>query len=139
VRREQGIGMSWRDCGGWLAYRHEGIWVPGRTHPIAVAVAFFESPPYDCYGLRAEDYPRVWADCGALSKHRMPTDDALCLYFPWSPPERRWTAADGLLALLDLARDHLYFEDYWRRTGGPHHGEWLGDEAPHGPPAKRAS
>jgi hypothetical protein len=84
------------------------------------------------------DYPRVWADCGVRSKHRMP-DDSLCLYFAGSPPDARWTAGDGLLALLNLVRDHLMFEEHWRRTGGPRHGEWLGNEAPHRLPEVQAS
>ena len=138
VRREQGIGLTWRDNGGWLAYHHDGLWVPGRRDPVPVTVAFFETPPYPCFGLKPEDYPRVWADCGAASKHRM-ADDALCLYFPRSAHEQRWTAEEGLLALLNLVRDHLFFEDHWRRTGGGHRGIWLGNEAPHGFPTRRAS
>lgn len=138
VRREQGVGLSWRDSTGWLAYHHAGLWVPGRRDPVPVTIAFFESPPYETYGLAPQDYPRVWAGCGQLSKHRMP-DDALCLYYPLSPPERRWTESDGLLALLNLVRDHLYFEEYWRLTGGHQRGVWLGAEAEHGFPSARAS
>jgi hypothetical protein len=54
---------------------------------------------------------------------------------PGDPPERRWRPADGLLVLIDLARDHVFFEDHWRATGGPQGGEWLGDEQPHSFPA----
>lgn len=138
LRSERGIGLTWRDNGGWLAYLHDGLWVPGRREPVPVTVAFFERPPYACWRLAPQDYPRVWADCGGRSKHRM-SDGALCLYYPGSPCEERWTAEDGLLSLLNLVRDHLFFEDYWRRTGGEHRGIWLGNEAPHGFPAGRAS
>ncbi len=138
VRREQGIGVSWRDSTGWLAYHHDGLDVPGRPAPIPVTVVFFESPPYDTYGITSPNYPRVWADCGAVSPHRMP-DDALCLWWPWSPVEQQWTADDGLLPLLNLVRDHLFFEHYWRLTGGHPRGRWLGAEAPHGFATRMAS
>lgn len=139
VRRQHGYGLTWRDSAGWLCYQHDGLCVPGRREPVPVTVCFFEQPPYSCWGLPPEDYPRIYADCGAQSKHRMPDDDALCLYFPGSPPSARWSADDGLLALFNLVRDHLYFEEYWRHTGGMHGGEWLGSEAAHGFPVERAS
>jgi hypothetical protein len=34
--------------------------------------------------------------------------------------------------VIDLARDHVFFEDHWRATGGRRGGEWLGAEQPHG-------
>jgi len=108
--------------------------VRGRREPVLVTVTFYADPPYETYGLPPEEYPRVIADAGARSPHRMPGDNALCLYFPGSPPEQRWRPRNGLLALFDLARDHLFFEDYWRSTGGPWGGIWLGDQAPHGFP-----
>lgn len=139
VRREQGHGLTWIDRSGWLAYRHDGLWVPGRRDPVPVTVCFFDDPPYPCWGLAPSDYPRVYADCGAESKHRMPEDGALCLYYPGSDPAQRWIADDGLLALLNLVRDHLFFEAYWRNTGGRRGGQWLANEAPHGFPTQRAS
>lgn len=66
------------------------------------------------------------------SKHRMPEDDALCLWFPWDPPERRWISTDGLVVLLDLVTDHLLCEDHWRATGGADGGIWPSNEAEHG-------
>jgi hypothetical protein len=69
----------------------------------------------------------------------MPDDDALCLYYPRSPAEQRWTADDGLVALLNLVRDHLFFEQHWRSTGGHRRGVWLGGEAPHGFPTWSAA
>ncbi|WP_222129334.1 hypothetical protein [Nocardioides sp. zg-1228] len=138
LRREQGIGVSWRRSTGWLAYHHDGLNVPGRRDTVPVTVAFFEDPPYDTYGIAPENYPRIWADCGAVSPHRM-SDQAPCLYYPWSAVEQRWTAADGLLPLLNLVRDHLYFEHYWRLTGGQRRGQWLGGEAAHGVPDVMAS
>ena len=119
-------------------YRLNGLFVPGRE-PIDVRVAFFATPYYDTYKLPPQDYPRVFADPGAISPHRMPGDDALCLYFPHSPPERRWRSTDGLLMLLDLVRDHLFFETHWRDTAARGKGEWLGAEAPHGFPQSRAA
>jgi len=105
--------------------------VPGRRNPVPTAIVFHRRPLYPCWGLRPEEYPRVFAAPRETSPHRMP-DDALCLYFPQSPPHERWRPVDGLLALIDLARNHLFFEDHWRATGGHARGEWLGAEQPHG-------
>lgn len=82
-----------------LTYRHAGLNVDGRVTPIPVEVQFHEDPGYDTYGLPPIDYPRVFADPGVKSKHRM-GDDALCLWFPHDPPWRRWRHTDGLGILL---------------------------------------
>jgi hypothetical protein len=103
-----------------------------------VTIVFFASPAYDTYGLAAEDYPRVWADTDDTSPHRMP-DGSLCLYYPGDPADRRWQAGLGLLTLLNLIRDHLFFEHYWRSTGGHDRGVWLGPEADHGFPEGRTA
>lgn len=121
-----------------LVYEHAGLDVPARRDPVPVRIEFHERPNYSTYGLPAADYPRVFADPGAISKHRLP-GDTLCLWFPRDPDDRRWHAADGLLTLLNNVRNHLFFEDHWRATGGfggPGRpgGTWLGDEAPHGFP-----
>lgn len=106
--------------------------VVGPTDLIDASVVFYAKPSYDTYDLPAQDYPRVWAQRGLPSKHRMPVDDALCLYYPDDPPQHRWTADKGLLDLLDLIVDHLGYEAHWRATGGDGDGIWLGDEAEHG-------
>lgn len=131
ARRRYGaqLRMDWGDQA--MIYRLRDAHVPGRE-PIDVRVAFFANPYYDTYGLPPQDYPRVFADPGAPSPHRMPFDDALCLYYPRSAPTRRWRSTDGLLMLLDLVRDHLFFETHWRDTDRRGKGEWLGGEAPHG-------
>jgi hypothetical protein len=121
-----------------LVIEHAGIDVPCRIDPVPVRIEFHEHPNYDTYGLPAIDYPRVHADPGVSSKHRLP-GDALCLWFPHDPEERRWTHHQGLVALLNTTRNHLFFEDHWRATGGHGgtgrpEGIWLGDEAGHGFP-----
>lgn len=108
--------------------------VRGRREPVEIHIEFHQRPPYDCYGLPPEEYPRVFATPGVTSPHRMPTDQALCLYYPKSPPGQRWRPATGLLSLIDLTRDHVFLEDYWRATGGERGGIWLGAEASHGFP-----
>lgn len=108
--------------------------VRGRLQEVPTTITFYAEPGYDTYGLAPEEYPRVIADPAGRSPHRMPGDNALCLYYPHSPPEQRWRPEHGLLALIDLTRDHLYFEDYWRDTGGDRRGTWLGEQAPHGFP-----
>jgi hypothetical protein len=72
------------------------------------------------------DVPRVHVD-GPGSPHRY-ADRSLCLWYPGDPIARRWRFADGLADLLDLVTVHLFKEAWWRETG-----EWLGEEAPHGP------
>lgn len=126
-----------------LTYHHAGLDVPGRRHRVPVQVHFYEDPDHYTYGLPAADYPRVVADPGAESKHRMP-DGALCLFFPGDPPEKRWQHTDGLVSLFEIVRRHLVLEDYWRESGGfgdrrgKGAGVWLGDEAPHGFPDERS-
>ena len=114
-----------------LLYRHQGLEVSGRERPVPVTILFEAQPFYNTYGLSPQDYPRVFADLGLDSPHRMP-DDSLCLFYPGDPPDQRWTADDGLLALFNLTADHLFFETYWRHTGGRRCGTWLAPEAPHG-------
>ncbi len=58
----------------------------------------------------------------------------LCMWYPNDPPEKTWQKDDGLLKLLDTAVQHLFKEHYYRETG-----EWLGEEAPHGPKVEASS
>lgn len=127
ARRQYGTRLHVSLAAGRLTYAID-LDVPGRIDPVPVTVAFYDAPPYDCYGLAPADYPRMHAEPGAASPHRMPDDDALCLWYPADPPERRWTADKGLLDLLDVVTSHLLFEAHWRTTGG----RWAGDEAAHG-------
>lgn len=131
AHREFGERLEIRQWPGLLEYR-VAVDVHGPHELSDVVVRFYEVPPYETFGLDPCDYPRVFADPGLPSKHRMPDDDALCLYYPLDPPEMRWTPDKGLLGLLDLVVDHLGYEAYWRATGGPDGGVWLGDEAEHG-------
>lgn len=117
-----------------LTYRHRGLPVLGRSDLVPVEVEFHQYPTYDCYGLAWHDYPRVYAERGTESLHRMPCDDALCLYFPWDPLERRWSYENGLVQLFDVIADHLHKELWWRHTGGHDGGEWPGEDAEHGVP-----
>lgn len=59
----------------------------------------------------------------------------LCLYYPGDPEEQRWVPVDGLVALADLARAHLWREHVWRTEDG----FWPGPEAPHGLPESAAA
>lgn len=118
-------------------FTHAGLNVPAREDRIPVSVEFHEQPNYVTFGLAPYDFPVVFADPGAESKHRHQNIDALCLWFPGDPEDRRWHYTDGLVALFNLARNHLFYEAYWRATGGhggpgQREGTWLGDEAAHG-------
>ncbi|MFD5865560.1 hypothetical protein ACFWGP_11440 [Agromyces sp. NPDC127015] len=110
-----------------LTYHHTGIHVPARAARVPVRIEFYRDPLYDTFGLDPSDYPRVFADPGARSKHRMPTDDALCLYDVRDPAEKRWTSEKGLQSLLVMVADHLFYEDIWRDSG-----KWPVPDAPHG-------
>lgn len=132
AKRHFGRDLTMAQTATTLTYRHTGLRVSGRIAPVPVTIRFYAQPPYTLYGLSPQDYPRVFADPGAESKHRMPEDDSLCLFYAGDPVEHRWTSDKGLLSLFDLIADHLFHEDYWRSTGGSRRGIWLGREAPHG-------
>lgn len=118
-----------------LVYRHQGLRVRGLIRRFPVEIHFWEYPYYDTYGLAPIEYPRVFADPGAKSKHRMPGDDSLCMWFPLDPPEKRWVHTDGLAMLLRLTADHLLCEEVWRHDGADERrSKWLSAEAPHGFP-----
>lgn len=138
ARRVFGDGLMITEWPGQLEYR-VALDVRGPAELVEAQVVFYASPPYQTYGLPPCDYPRVFAERYRPSKHRMPDDDALCLYYPRDPDSRRWTADKGLLDLLDLTVDHLCYEAYWRATGGENGGVWLGDEADHGIPRDAAA
>jgi hypothetical protein len=77
--------------------------------------------------------PRIRADGPSDSPHRY-RDNTLCVWEPKDPVEQRWVPRDGLLGLLNLIRDHLFREAWWRQTG-----EWLGPELVHLPGVKEAA
>lgn len=131
ARREHGAALRLLIQPDRIIYRMP-VEVPGRRQPVLTSIVFHRWPPYPCWGLSPEEYPRVFAAPGGISPHRMPDDGALCLYYPLAPPHERWRPVDGLLALVDLARNHVFLEDHWRATGGYSGGEWLGPEQPHG-------
>lgn len=130
ARRHYGDAVVAKLRTSCLVYRHQGLEVPGRE-PIPVVILFEAFPTYETYGLAPQDYPKVFADPRQVSPHRMP-DGSLCLFYPGDPPDQRWTDDSGLLSLLNLTGDHLFFETYWRHTGERRGGLWLGPEAPHG-------
>ncbi|MEV4032311.1 hypothetical protein [Streptomyces umbrinus] len=117
-----------------LTYELTGLDVIGEPDPVDVRIRFYKEPPYLTYSQRAEDFPRVHAKPGVPSKHRYSFDDALCLWYPLDPEERRWTSSKGLLDLIEIVRTHLFLEHYWRLTGGEPDGQWLTEDAPHGIP-----
>jgi hypothetical protein len=140
----ESAARRWYGSGLQISYTHDRIEyrvhvdVLGRRETVPVLVKIYADPPYHCYDLAPQDYPRVYADVGAASPHRMP-DGALCLYQPLDPPEQRWRSDHGLLALLELVRRHLLLEDGWRLTGGHAGGLWAGAEAPHGLPKQKSA
>ncbi len=69
----------------------------------------------------------VFADGPTKSPHRY-GEKRLCMWYPADPPELRWLPKHQLVGLVEMARLHLFREEYWRRTGGWDGGEWLGPE-----------
>jgi hypothetical protein len=96
--------------------------VPGYAEVRAVRVEFLAGPV---------PVPHVYADGPGESAHRY-ADDALCMYHPHDPADRRWVPEDGLASLIDYFRTHL-FQEAEARNGQ----SWPGDEAPHGPVPRR--
>jgi len=122
------------DLADLLAYQALADGPFGRFRLVA---AFPAEPAWDGAAPPFALRPRVLCLDGpiglAASEHRIDADE-LCLYYPWDPSERRWRPENGLLALLTLARRHLYCEFIWRRDQA-----WPVDEARHGEttPARR--
>ncbi|RZS68418.1 hypothetical protein EV187_0847 [Agromyces ramosus] len=110
-----------------LTYYHRGLHVPGRQLRVPARIEFHRKPVYETYGLEPHDYPRVFADPDARSKHRMADDNSLCLFFVNDPATKRWTSDKGLQSLIVMIADHLFHEDIWRETD-----EWPIPDAPHG-------
>ncbi|MFJ4175385.1 hypothetical protein [Microbacterium sp. NPDC089696] len=126
ARRQYGAQLRRIERPNMLIYIVD-VSVTARSERVRVRVEFHRNPPYPTYKLAPSDYPRVFADVGAESPHRL-LDDSLCLYHPSDPVERRWTPDKGLAELLHLAARHLFAEDYWRSSNH----RWPFDEAPHG-------
>lgn len=127
ARHELGPKLTWHLDLGHLLYRARDVRIDGDPEAHDVEFHFYADPPYETWGLPAEEYPRVFGDRSRLSPHRMPDDDALCLWHPHDTAERRWMPSDGLLALIEHACRHLFAEAWWRTTG-----TWLLEQAPHG-------
>ena len=71
------------------------------------------------------DSPSVYVDGPDDSPHRYP-GGALCMWYPYDPPEARWRHNDGPGGLLGHVAAHLIKEEWFRRTG-----DWPGEVAPH--------
>lgn len=110
-----------------LVYEARAVHIAGDSQEHDIEIHFYANPPYETWGLPAEEYPRVFGDPGQLSPHRMPDDGALCLWHPHDTDDRRWLPSDGLLALIEHACRHLFAESWWRTTDA-----WLLQQAPHG-------
>lgn len=79
------------------------------------------------FSANSPDVPHVMTQ-GPGSPHRY-NDGSLCIWYPYDPPEQRWTWRDGGAALAGHICAHLIREAWWRQTG-----EWAGDEVPHPEP-----
>lgn len=90
------------------------------TRTLTIRLANFSEPGFIA----------VSVDGPTESPHRYRERD-LCMWPPSAPAEERWMPDEGLLALIQYARVHLFREEYWRGTGGRDDGIWAGDEAPH--------
>ncbi len=115
---------------------HGRGWGSRVVYSVRVALPEYEKRQVEMQFRRTAKEPavtRIYADGPTESPHRYaahPSDSqsrsSLCIWHYDDPPEMRWVAADGLLALINHTRIHLFKEAYWRETG-----EWPGPEAPH--------
>lgn len=70
-------------------------------------------------------------------KHRYPFDpdqgcyQQLCLWFPSDPRPLQWVWDDGLDDYVARVHRHLFYEEFWRRTGS-----WPSEDAPHQGPGE---
>lgn len=87
--------------------------------PRRIRIVFKAKEPASCV--------EVSADGPTESPHRY-DERRLCMWYPADPPELRWLPEHRLVGLIEMARLHLFREEYWRRTGGQDGGEWLGPE-----------
>jgi hypothetical protein len=127
ARRTFGDALRHTATHNELTYQLDDLDIPGDSQRRSIRITFHAQPPYPTYGQRPQDFPRAHATPHAPSKHRYPDDDALCLWQPLDPPDRRWTSDQGLLVLIELIRRHLFLELQWRQTG-----TWILEDAPHG-------
>ena len=87
--------------------------------PRRIRIVFKANEPASCV--------EVFADGPTESPHRY-DERRLCMWYPADPPDLRWLPEHRLVGLIEMARLHLFREEYWRRTGGRNGGEWLGPE-----------
>lgn len=111
----------------------EGSKVGGRpqevVYKLTVRVPEYERRPVEIrfYNGSRPGEPRITVDGPDESPHRY-RGGALCIWEPKDDDTRRWVADDGLLALIEAIRQHLFREAWWRE-----YGEWLGPEVIHMP------
>ncbi len=102
----------------------------GYEYNVTVPVPHYGTRKVSIRFSGASEVPTISTDGPQASLHRY-DDGSLCLWYPKDDLARRWTFADGLLALIGLFMVHLFKEAWWRETG-----DWLGEEVPHGSAAK---
>jgi hypothetical protein len=106
------------------------------VYTLTVTVPEFEQRRVIRIKLANRRRPRLLlltANGPTASPHRY-ADGHLCMWYPRDPPELVWGPEDGLVALVQCARVHLFREAYWRR-----YRVWPGPEAPHGEGEKEAA
>jgi hypothetical protein len=111
----QPVALHVRPAAGRLTYRLR-VPVPTIAQPVAVRIELrTRSKPWR---------PRVYATAPVCLRHRF-HDDALCMWFERDPNDRRWLMSDGIEALLQHTRRHL-FQEACCRAGE----DWPGEQAP---------
>lgn len=85
-----------------------------------ITIVFKAGEPASCVEVFVADGPTE-------SPHRY-GENKLCMWYPADPSELRWLPEHRLVGLIEMARLHLFREEYWRRAGGWNGGEWLGPE-----------
>lgn len=129
-------------CAVYPLLSPEGVGRGEVAYELTVPIPEYEDRSIEMVLFRSTQRPqlvRIYADGPTDSFHRYkpPERDrrkrnSLCLWHPDDSIDLRWVPEDGLLALIEATRFHLFKEAYSRETGG-----WPGDEAPHSVPGSK--
>lgn len=104
-----------------LTYRVTGMHVPGYVEVHDVTVEFHRHPRYPTGRLHPQDYPLVFTSVERPYYHHHgkagPFRGSLCLWHPNDPRATRWASDQPLHDLFEMARRHLFHEEYYARYG----------------------
>lgn len=107
----------------------------GPVYGLVLDVPFYEARTATVHvnGFARVENAAVTVDGPTESPHRY-EGGFLCMWEPSDPPDMKWLATDGMVALLDHVTLHPFREAWWRETG-----TWPGAAASHERAAPKTS